>query len=520
MFPPGAFGVGVTVAALHPAVPDDLPLPSGVVERPSRLGELLPVGRMTPEQKASNLQLVAAAEAQLAAFKAELVVGLAADRPATADRRSGQPGAASGEWAAELLDASVSEFFPDELALILNCSRAEATQLWERCSTLRRRLPRTWAALADGEVDWPRARAIAAELGWPARDSTPAVVAAVEAVVLPRAAGLSITRLRALVRGELLKADAAAADARRRRAERAADVTVRALGDGMSEVRSVMPAPAASAVRAAADARARDLKAAGDERPLGMLRALVLHDLVTRPWEDHPAVTAHVAVVAVLDTLEAAAAGAPGTGLDPVTVDGQPVTAAQARQLLERLDALCPGGLQAPTGGSLDICIHDADGRLLATATRGELARIVRRGCAEHPGGDCGCAVLAMPPPVDRYEHTPAQERFVKVRDRTCRHPGCHNRAGWADLDHVLPHRNGGETDCSNLCCLCRRHHRLKTHAPGWRYVMCDGVLSVTTPSGVTRTSWPPGRRYSIGDLLRVPSERRPAPDDGDPPPF
>ena len=130
-------------------------------------------------------------------------MGLAADRPASDDRRSGTPGAASGEWAAQLLDASVSEFFPDELALILNCSRAEATRLWERCSTLRRRLPHTWAALADGELDWPRARAIAAELGWPARDSTPQVLAAVEAVVLPRAAGLSITRLRALVRAEL-----------------------------------------------------------------------------------------------------------------------------------------------------------------------------------------------------------------------------------------------------------------------------------------------------------------------------
>ena len=59
-------------------------------------------------------------------------------------------GAASGEWADELLDEDVSEFFADELALILNCSRTAATQLWERSTTLRRRLPATWAALADG----------------------------------------------------------------------------------------------------------------------------------------------------------------------------------------------------------------------------------------------------------------------------------------------------------------------------------------------------------------------------------
>jgi hypothetical protein len=520
MFPPGAFGVGVTVAALHPFVPDET-LPAEVVQRPSRLGDLLPVARMTPEQKAANLQLVAEAEAQLAAFKAELVVGLAADRPARDDRRSGQPGAASGEWAAQLLDTSVSEFFPDELALILHCSRAAATQLWERCSTLRLRLPRTWAALADGELDWPRARAIAAELGWPARDSIPAVLSAVEAVVLPQATGLSITRLKALVRAELVKADANAADARRRQAQREADVTVRGLSDGMSEVRSVMPAPDAAEVRASADARARALKAAGDERPLGMLRALVMHELMTRPWQEQPGITAHVAVVASLDTLEAAAAGSPGTGLDPATVDGQPVTAAQARELLERLDALCPGGLQPPTGGTLDIGITDAEGRLLATATRRELERIVRRGCAEHPGGDCGCPVLGRPPAVDRYEHAPAQRRFVKVRDRTCRQPGCHNRAGLADLDHVVPYECGGETDCTNLCCLCRRHPRLKAHAKGWHYVMtCDGVLSVTTPSGVTRTSRPPGLRSGILEMIRTYSERQPVPDELDPAPF
>jgi hypothetical protein len=257
MFPPGAFGVGVTVAALRPAPRDDeVVLPAGVVSRPSRLGDLLPVALMTPEQKATHLRRVEEAEAVLAAFKAELVVGLATDRPASGDRRRGQTGAASGEWAAQLLDADVSEFFPDELALVLNCSRAAATQLWERSSTLLRRLPMTWAALADGWLDWPRARAIAAELGWPARESPDDVVAAVEAVVLPQAAGLSITRLRALVRGELIKADPAAADRRRKKAERDADVTVRGLGDGMGEVRATMPLPEAVETRAQADAHA------------------------------------------------------------------------------------------------------------------------------------------------------------------------------------------------------------------------------------------------------------------------
>ena len=77
-------------------------------------------------------------------------------------------------------------------------------------------------------------------------------------------------------------------------------------------------------------------------------------------------------------------------------------------------------------------------------------------------------------------------------------------------------------TDCDNLCCLCRRHHRLKTHARGWLYVMTpDGVLSVTTPSGVTRTSRPPGLRSAgIVEMIRTYSERQPVPDELDPAPF
>ena len=258
MFPPEAFGVGVTVAELHPAPWEDGRLPAGVVSsRPSRLGDLLPVALMTAEQKAVQLQRVEEAESVLAAFKAELVVGLASDRPASDDRQRGQVGAASGEWAAQLLDEDVSEFFADELALVLNCSRTAATQLWERSTTLRRRLPATWAALADGWLDWPRARAIAAELGWPARESPDDVLAAVEAVVLPRATGLSISRLRALVRAELIRADPAAAD-RRRQAGRAGRGRhgARASGTGWASCgRDALPE--AAEIRARVDAEAR-----------------------------------------------------------------------------------------------------------------------------------------------------------------------------------------------------------------------------------------------------------------------
>jgi hypothetical protein len=50
-----------------------------------------------------------------------------------------------------------------------------------------------------------------------------------------------------------------------------------------------------------------------------------------------------------------------------------------------------------------------------------------------------------------------------------------------------------------NLCWLCRRNHRLKTHAAAWRLVLTEhGVLRVTTWSGITRTTRPAGLRDRI----------------------
>jgi hypothetical protein len=190
----------------------------------------------------------------------------------------------------------------------------------------------------------------------------------------------------------------------------------------------------------------------------------------------------------------------------PATVNGHPITAAHLRGLLERLDALCPGGLQPPAGGDLSIALTDsATGALRAVVDRRRLERLVRRGCPDHPPeACCDCPVLDRPEGVDRYRPSDAQVRFVRTRDQRCRMPGCTARAGWADLDHVVAHAAGGATDCANLCCLCRRHHRLKTHTPGWRFGMSDdGVLTVTTPAGITRSTRPPDM------LLHAPPDDR-----------
>jgi hypothetical protein len=500
----GGYGVAVSVAPLSPVPWPEQPLPAGVTARPSRLSDVLPVAARTDGEIASELQRVAAAESALAAYKAELVLGLAGRRPESADRQLGEPGSASDGWlsgAGREPVTGVSEFFTDELAVVLNCSRTAATVLADTAWVLVERLPATWAALADGVLDRPRAFGLAAELSDAARELEPEVLRRIEASVLPRAGSVSVSRLRALARAELLRLDADAADRRRKRAQRAADVTVTPLRDGMAELRAFLPQPLAAAIRETVDRYARVARGDGDPRPIGPLRVGVLADLVLRPWDDsRPPVTAHLTVLADLGTLRQSC----GTA----EVDAQPITAAHLRELLEQLDALCPGGLQAPAGGTLHLALTDpVSGALRAVVTRTELEHLVRRGCPDHPRTTCGCPVLDRPADVDRYRPSPAQFRFARTRDRTCRHPGCRNSAARADLDHVVPHSGGGGTSCENLCCLCRRHHRLKTHAAGWRFTMtADGTLTVRTPGGVTRATRPPG--------LRIPE-----PDD-DPPPF
>lgn len=524
MFDGGGYGVGVTVTPLAPMPWDDVPAPAGVVVHPTRLGELMPVHRRTRAERGAELERVIQVEGAIAAYKAELVAAMARDSTAADSRSADQPGAASPAWAGDPADdplPDASEFFPDELALVLNCSRAAATTLAEVSITLTERLPTTWAALADGQLDWPPARTIAAELGWPARDVDPELVAEVEAAVLPMAAELSLKRLKATVQRELLRRDASAAERRRKKAERAADVTVHPMGDGMSELRTLMPTPLALASRTTVDAYARMAKADGDPRPIGQLRAGVLADLILRPWDtSRPPVTAELTVLAPLEALRPApqAVAPPGEHASG-EVSEQPITAAHLRELLRELDSLCPGGLQAPTAGSLTIAITDENGGLRAAITRPELERLTRRGCIEHRPAACECPVLDRPPPPgSRYRPTPAQKRFTRTRDRTCRHPSCPSRAAWADVDHVVPHGEGGATDCDNLCCLCRRHHRLKTHAEGWRFALTpDGVLSVTTPSGITRITRPPGLTWLAGHFGTEPD---PVPVDPDPPPF
>ncbi|MCV7168908.1 DUF222 domain-containing protein [Mycobacterium manitobense] len=99
-----------------------------------------------------------------------------------------------------------------------------------------------------------------------------------------------------------------------------------------------------------------------------------------------------------------------------------------------------------------------------------------------HPG-DAG--------PEPRYTPSRTLAEFVRCRDLGCRFPGCDVPAFSTDIDHTIPYSQGGPTQASNLKCLCRLHHLIKTFW-GWHdRQQCDGTVIWTSPAGQTYTTTP-----------------------------
>jgi hypothetical protein len=105
-----------------------------------------------------------------------------------------------------------------------------------------------------------------------------------------------------------------------------------------------------------------------------------------------------------------------------------------------------------------------------------------------HPG---------LAPPEPRYRPSQKLADFVRCRDLTCRFPGCTEPATNCDVDHTIPWPYG-PTQASNLKCLCRKHHLLKTFwggEGGWRdHQEPDGTIIWTAPDGQTHTTTPGSR--------------------------
>ncbi len=344
------------------------------------------------------------------------------------------------DWAIDTMEAVAAE-----VAAALRISQGQAGSYLRYARAMRERLPRSAAAFRAGDIDYRTFQTVVYRTDLITDADTLATVDAELAVALPRWPSMTPGRLAAHIDRVVGRADA---DAVRQRRDRqvSREIWVTQIDSGMAELGGTVSATAGLAF---------------DKRLAALAATVCDHD---------PRTVAQRRA----DALEPLAAGADRLGCR-----------------CERAD--CPAGgraagpvvihVVAGTAGPAESTgVLTETGALIPPELLAELGTTARHVPLVHPGDA---------PPEPRYTPSKALADFVRCRDLTCRFPGCDRPASAADLDHTIPYGRGGKTHASNLKCLCRLHHLVKTFW-GWRdRQLRDATVIWTAPSGDTYVTTP-----------------------------
>jgi hypothetical protein len=218
-------------------------------------------------------------------------------------------------------DGHATRSVPDEIALALHVGRGQVVNQLRLARDLTERLPATFTALRAGRIDVLKARGLVEVTAELSVDDARTV----EGKVLPQAGYRTVKQLRASARYHRDRVDAAAAEARRRRAIQRRRVSFALLDDGAGELATTGPGDRLYLAWLVIDEAARTIKTAGDERPIDAIRHDVHLDLVMGKWRENVQVHAYLHVPAT--TLA-------GVGDDPGILAGYgPVTAQRCREV-------------------------------------------------------------------------------------------------------------------------------------------------------------------------------------------
>jgi hypothetical protein len=347
-------------------------------------------------------------------------------------------------WATDTWEAVSAE-----VAAALRISRALASSYLYYSRTMRNRLPRVGAALLAGDISYLMFQTIVYRTDLITDPDVMAVVDAELAVKVRRWPAMTRGRLAAHIDQVVARVDR---DAVRRCREQQADreLSIWDSGNGLAEVFGRLVSTDAKLVDARLDALAATV-CADDPRTRKQRRA-----------------DAMGALAAGAERL-ACRCGQPNCPADATPLPGPVVIHVVADQ------ASLDGTARTPAA------LLGTDALIPAELMR-ELADSAKLRPLCHP---------ADAAPEHGYTPSQALADFVRCRDLTCRFPGCDRPATEADLDHTIPYGDGGATHASNLKCLCRLHHLVKTFW-GWRdQQLPDGTVIWTSPSGHTYVTAP-----------------------------
>jgi hypothetical protein len=305
-----------------------------------------------------------------------------------------------------------------------------ATQV-RRARELVTRLPQTLAALAEGRIDQRRALAMSdltAELS--EEDAK-----LVEGRVLVQGRRSTPGRFKEVVRRHVTKVDAEA-EARRRRANRERrDVGYQPCFDGMGQLIADLTTEETATVRQRIEGLVEQLP--DDERSPEQREADVLRELLFGGQFKGVDVVLTITVpLLTLQAFDQHLRDPPGTG---------PAVAELVRELA-----------QDPTWRHM---ISDPSGRTLDLGHR-------------------------------RYASA-ALARHIRVRDRTCRVPGCTALAEHSEIDHTIRHVDHGRTNPANTGAYCKFHNLWKERS-SWKVAQpTPGTFIFTSPENRVYTNRP-----------------------------
>jgi len=370
-----------------------------------------------------------------------------------------------------------------EVAMSLGISEYATGGLLTEADSLVRRVPETLSALEAGRVTYRAAGLIAGE----ALQVSTERGEEFDRSALRLAVSVAPSRLRGRLRELRERLEVRPAVQRHAEARAERRVVLEDAEDGMSWLHAYLPSAEAHAIdhrlRAIAYASAEFDAADGirDARTIAQRRADVLVDLVAADYVSadeaetseadrerrhargmdlgrfrgvRPTV---VVTVPVQTLLGADIPGVPAGAVEPAMLDGiVPIDPATARELVANAPSLYRLLVDPHTGERLDL------GR-------------------------------------ERYQVSPGLRLWLRLRDGTCRAPGCGRPAYGCDVDHTLDWQYGGATRADNLAHLCRGHHTLKHQTRTRIEQHPDGTITWRTPSGREYTTKPSGRLVTTG---------------------
>lgn len=420
----------------------------------------------------------------------------------------------------------VSEFASDTLAPMLAMSFGPAAKRVRTAAKLAAQLPRTMRALAGAKLDPFRAQIIAEELLLAGRDTCTAV----EQLIHPDVEGDTPAQVRRRVRKALAEVDpdAVAERAARARLER---FVLRRASDipGITEWWAQLPAEDSAKCWAAIDALAHRRRQDDPSLRLEQCRADALVDLIL----GNATVETSLTLVLPVDTIPDPASETPappaadasaepdtqpdcghddvgdegdscddhgdeddrrqddgqGNGRHGDDRDGKPAGDAQGDPRAH-VDPKAPQGNRISAADVTGVAVPGI-GVIPASVVlsmAGVFDAATTRMLIDSRTG------VTMETSASTYRPPTAIARHVRLRDRTCRFPGCGIRSERCELDHLIPWPLG-PTAVHNLLCLCKHHHRLKHHTR-WRVRPGDkGAFVWTDPFGQAYLVRPPDHR-------------------------